>query len=80
MNTKTMTREQFGKLIADIYAMRSMDRDGGEIELTAELAESQTPSPDDSQGMETLHGKAPHVGTYQSGVRPRNQCQAESGA
>ena len=46
-----MTREQFGKLIADIYAMRSMDRDNGgnesELTLDATLAETQVASPDD---------------------------------
>ena len=56
-----MTREQFGKLIADIYAMRTMDRDNGtaEIELTAELAESQTPSPDDLELTAELAAPSP---------------------
>lgn len=54
-----MTREQFGKLIADIYAMRSMDRDGGEIELTAEIAESQTASPDDLELTAEIESPAP---------------------
>ena len=55
-----MTREQFGKLIADIYAMRSMDRDGGnEIELTAEITDSQTASPDDLELTAEIESPAP---------------------
>lgn len=55
-----MTREQFGKLIADIYAMRSMDRDNGnEIELTAEIADNQTASPDDLELTAEIESPAP---------------------
>lgn len=58
---KIMTREQFGAMIADIYAMRSMDRDNGtnEIELTAEIADNQTASPDDLELTAEIESPAP---------------------
>lgn len=60
MKLNEMTRAQFDKMIADIYAMRSMDRDGGnEIELTATLAESQTASPDDLELTAEIESPAP---------------------
>ena len=54
-----MTRAEFDKLIADINAMRSMDRDGQEIEIAATIADSQTPSPDDLELDATLEAPQP---------------------